>query len=55
MTRNLLYTAVTRATDMVVLVGEESVFRGMIANAREAARYTGLADKLGKEWLIQTG
>jgi exodeoxyribonuclease V alpha subunit len=55
MTRNLLYTAVTRAKDMVILVGDENVFRRMIENEREVTRYTGLADRLGREWLIRTG
>ena len=55
MTRNLLYTAVTRAKDMVILVGDENVFRRMIENEREVTRFTGLAERLGKEWLIRTG
>jgi len=46
MTRNLLYTAVTRARDLVVVVGEEDILNGMIDNARESLRYTGLAEKL---------
>ena len=46
MTRNLLYTAVTRAKEMVVLVGEEDVLLGMVGNKRETLRYSGLADKL---------
>lgn len=46
MTRNLLYTAVTRARDLVVLVGEESTLSEMVANERETFRYSGLMDKL---------
>ena len=46
MTRNLLYTAVTRAKEMVVLVGDEDVVLGMVGNKRETLRYSGLADKL---------
>ncbi|MCR4435146.1 MAG: ATP-dependent RecD-like DNA helicase [Clostridiales bacterium] len=46
MTRNLLYTAVTRARDLVVLVGSENVLAEMISNERETLRYSGLADKL---------
>ena len=42
LTRNLLYTALTRAQKMVVLVGEEEVSRMMIANNRRTKRYTGL-------------
>lgn len=46
MTRNLLYTAVTRARDLVVLVGfEESLYK-MIDNEREMLRFSGLADKI---------
>lgn len=46
MTRNLLYTAVTRAKEMVVLVGDEDVLLRMVGNKRETLRYSGLADKL---------
>jgi exodeoxyribonuclease V alpha subunit len=46
MTRNLLYTAVTRARNMVVLVGDESFLYEMVANEREMLRYSGLSDKL---------
>ncbi|MFU0800347.1 MAG: ATP-dependent RecD-like DNA helicase [Xylanivirga thermophila] len=42
MTRNLLYTAVTRARDMVVIVGRESAIENMIQNNRIAERYSGL-------------
>lgn len=42
LTRNLLYTAVTRATDMVIIVGQRSVIEAMVDNAREVKRYTGL-------------
>jgi len=46
MTRNLLYTAITRAKNLVVLVGMESTLKEMIANERETLRYSGLKDKL---------
>ena len=46
MTRNLLYTAVTRARKMLVMVGDENVLSGMVANKRENLRYSGLSDKL---------
>ena len=42
MTRNLLYTAVTRAESMVVLVGSEREVRNMVDNNRRTKRYTGL-------------
>jgi exodeoxyribonuclease V alpha subunit len=45
-TRNLLYTAVTRAKSLVVLVGSESVLYDMVRNGRETVRYSGLSDKL---------
>lgn len=47
MTRNLLYTAVTRAEACVVLVGSEETFRQMIRNKREENRYTSLAERIG--------
>ena len=40
--RNLFYTAVTRAQTMVVLVGREEVARTMVENNRQSMRYTGL-------------
>lgn len=46
MCRNLLYTAVTRAKNMVVLVGSESALKTMIQNNDEKKRYTGLCAKL---------
>ena len=46
MCRNLFYTAVTRAKDMVVLVGNEEAIKYMTDNNRENSRYTGLCSKL---------
>ncbi|MBR3681125.1 MAG: ATP-dependent RecD-like DNA helicase [Clostridia bacterium] len=46
MTRNLLYTAVTRARKMVVLVGRADIPPKMVANNREVLRYTTLASRL---------
>ncbi len=46
MTRNLLYTAVTRAQEMVVLVGYREVVHRMVRNNRQTKRYTGLAEIL---------
>ena len=45
-TRNLLYTAVTRAQNMVVLVGREDIVLEMVNNDRQTLRYTGLAARL---------
>ena len=46
LTRNLLYTAVTRARRMVILVGREDIVRTMVGNARQSMRYTGLGARL---------
>ena len=45
-TRNLLYTAVTRAQNMVVLVGREDIVSEMVNNNHQTLRYTGLATRL---------
>ncbi len=42
-TRNLLYTAVTRAARMAILVGRRSVLAEMVHNERHALRLTNLA------------
>ena len=42
LTRNLLYTAVTRAQTMVVLVGKAELIHRMVCNNRQTKRYTGL-------------
>ena len=49
LTRNLLYTAVTRAQKMVILVGKREVVATMVANDKQALRYTGLAWRLSGE------
>ena len=46
LTRNLLYTAMTRARELVVLVGSEEVIRRMVENDHVARRYTTLARRL---------
>ncbi len=46
MSRNLLYTAVTRAKHCVCLVGIPQVFHEMIENTREQKRYSGLCDRI---------
>ncbi len=40
--RNLLYTALTRAKTMAVLVGREDILESMVENVRQVLRYTGL-------------
>ena len=42
LTRNMLYTAVTRAQGMVIIVGEESVIERMVENDRQVLRHTNL-------------
>ncbi len=46
LTRNLFYTAVTRARSLVVLVGTEGVIQAMVQNDHEIRRYTTLALRL---------
>ena len=46
MTRNLLYTAVTRAKNMVIMVGRSDIPGRMVSNNREVMRYTTLKDKI---------
>ena len=46
MTRNLLYTAVTRARKLVVLVGSERVMEQMVENNRIQFRHSGLCHRL---------
>jgi len=46
LTRNLFYTAVTRARQMVVLVGREDAIYAMVNNHRILHRYSALADRL---------
>ena len=43
LSRNMLYTAVTRAQNMVIIVGDASIVQTMVDNDRQALRYTGLA------------
>ncbi|MBO5102589.1 MAG: ATP-binding domain-containing protein, partial [Clostridia bacterium] len=49
LTRNLLYTAVTRAKKMVVLVGAKKNLRLMIKNNYTAKRYSALGIFLQKQ------
>ena len=44
--RNLLYTAVTRARDCVVILGSRQAVAAMTANVRENLRYTGLKERI---------
>ena len=44
--RNLFYTGITRARDLVILVGREDIMRKMVDNNRENKRYSGLKEKI---------
>ena len=46
--RNLLYTAVTRARRLVVLVGAERAIAIAVRNDKARERYSGLAERLGR-------
>ncbi len=46
MTRNLLYTAVTRARQRVLLIGRRDILLRMVENNRQALRYTLLSERL---------
>lgn len=46
MTRNIVYTAVTRAQKCVTLVGIPECFREMCENTQEMKRYSGLRERL---------
>ncbi len=46
MSRNLIYTAVTRAKSCVCLVGLPEVFQQMVDNQVEQRRYSGLKDRI---------
>ncbi len=49
MTRNLLYTAITRARKLVVIVGREDCVRRMVDNNHIRRRYSALAQRLRAE------
>ncbi len=46
MTRNLIYTAVTRARSCVCLVGLPETFQAMVDNRMEQKRYSGLKERI---------
>ena len=49
MARNLLYTAVTRGKQLVLLIGDPRCIRYMIDNNRADGRYTGLRQRLQED------
>lgn len=48
-TRSILYTAITRARKMLIIVGQEEMICEMTGNQRKSRRYTGLKLRLQKE------
>ncbi len=46
MTRNLLYTAITRAKKLVILVGKEEILKQFVDNNNVLMRFSGLKEKL---------
>lgn len=46
LTRNLFYTAVTRAKSMIILVGRADIAESMVSNSKLNERYTGLKQRL---------
>ncbi len=50
LTRSVLYTAITRARELLILVGREEVVAAMTANEKRSRRYSGLKLRLqGKD------
>ena len=49
LTRSILYTAVTRAKELLILVGDPAVVQQMVANNRQSRRYSGLKLRLEKD------
>ena len=46
LSRSVLYTAVTRAKELLIIAGREDVIHTMMANAKSSSRYTGLRLRL---------
>jgi len=49
MTRGVLYTAVTRAKELFIIVGDDQAVAQMVANNRQTRRYSGLRARLANE------
>ena len=49
LTRGILYTAITRARELFIVVGDEAVVAAMAANDRQQRRYSGLRARLRAE------
>lgn len=55
MSRNILYTAITRAKQLVVLVGDKRAMQGMINRNQEQHRLSGFRDRLAFYHQLNTG
>ena len=53
--RNLLYTAITRARNCVTILGSSAAVRGMIDNVSENRRYTALAARIREQYQDTSG
>ena len=49
LTRSILYTAVTRAKELLIVVGDPAVIAQMVQNNRQSRRYSGLKLRLTKD------
>jgi len=49
LSRSVLYTAITRARQLLIIVGSEEIVAAMTANDRQQRRYSGLKLRLQKE------
>ena len=48
LTRNLLYTGITRAKKLLIVIGSEKIVEFMIKNVDSKKRNTGLEYKMGQ-------
>ena len=46
LSRSILYTAITRAKEILIIAGQEQTIRTMVENAKVSRRYTGLKLRL---------
>ena len=49
LSRSVLYTAVTRAKELLIVVGREETVRAMTENAKRGRRYTGMKLRLQRK------
>ena len=48
--RNVLYTAVTRAKKLLIIVGDDTAVQKMVENDRRQRRYSGLRARLAGDY-----